>query len=331
MRTQPDTVTVIIAAWKAEHTVGKAVASALIQPNVTRVIVVDDCSPDRTMAAAEGADDGTGRLIVLRQERNGGPAAARNRALEHLDTDWWTILDSDDWMMPGRIAGMLSFSSDADLVADDLYQIPENDPSPPRDSLLGAGFDTPVPVSLSEFVLSNVTRRGRERKELGFIKPLIRSRFVREMGLRYDPAMRLGEDYELYCRMMAAGGRLLLVPAQGYVAVVRPNSLSGQHSAEDLRRLRDANDTLAAIPGLSRRDRAAFTSNYLSVDCRYQWCRLIEAVKRRDPIGCVRTFVRPYPVPAYLAARLWEQLVIRTTRRFRSAPAPTARSARQRG
>ena len=34
--------------------------------------------------------------------------------------------------------------------------------------------------------------------------------------------MRLGEDFEFYARTLALGARLLLIPAQGYVSVVRP-------------------------------------------------------------------------------------------------------------
>jgi succinoglycan biosynthesis protein ExoU len=58
---------VVIAAWNAAPTIGRAIASALVQPEVAEVIVVDDASADETMAAALAADD--------------GPAAARNRAI----------------------------------------------------------------------------------------------------------------------------------------------------------------------------------------------------------------------------------------------------------
>jgi len=64
-------VTVVIAAWRADGTIGRAVASALAQPEAAEVVVVDDASGDdgATLAAARAADDGTGRLIVLALEK----------------------------------------------------------------------------------------------------------------------------------------------------------------------------------------------------------------------------------------------------------------------
>lgn len=318
-------VAIIVAAWKATATIGRAIDSALAEPAVTQVIVVDDCSPDDTAAAAMARDDGTGRLTVLRQERNGGPAAARNKALDHVTADWVAVLDSDDYMMPGRIAGLLAHAADADLVADDLYQIVAGDPGPARTTLLGPDFRSPMRVTLSDFVLSNVTREGAERKELGFIKPLTRMELLRRTGIRYREDLRLGEDYELYCRLLAAGARLVVVPATGYVAVERPDSLSAVHSADDLRRLRDCNRALAAIPGLDATERKALDANYASVNCRLQWLMLIDAVKRRNPAAAARAFMFPPPVPGYLVLRLLEQLRLRSRAKL-SALTGSARS-----
>ncbi|HEX5007576.1 MAG TPA: glycosyltransferase, partial [Hyphomonadaceae bacterium] len=60
-------VAVIIAAWRATATIGRAVASALRQVETAEVIVVDDCSNDdgATIAAAQAADDGTNRLKII--------------------------------------------------------------------------------------------------------------------------------------------------------------------------------------------------------------------------------------------------------------------------
>ena len=103
-------VTVVIAAWRASGTIGRAVASALAQPEAAEVVVVDDASNDdgATLAAARAADDGTGRLIVLELEKNAGPSTARNTALRASKAEWVAVLDSDDFMQPGRLAKLLT-------------------------------------------------------------------------------------------------------------------------------------------------------------------------------------------------------------------------------
>jgi succinoglycan biosynthesis protein ExoU len=96
----------------------------------------------------------------------------------------------------------------------------------------------------------------------------------------------------------------------GYVSVERPGSLSKAHSPEDLRRLRDCDAGLAALPGLSNRDRRALRRHWTSVDCRLQWRLLIDAVKARD----VKTGLGAFHTPEaalYLAARLGEQAWLR--------------------
>jgi succinoglycan biosynthesis protein ExoU len=72
-------VAVVIAAHEAGKFIGRAVRSALAEPEVAEVFVVDDASTDDTVAATHAADDGSGRLVVLQQPANLGPGAARKQ------------------------------------------------------------------------------------------------------------------------------------------------------------------------------------------------------------------------------------------------------------
>jgi succinoglycan biosynthesis protein ExoU len=309
-------VAIIIAAYNAENTITRAIRSALAEPEVAEAIVVDDASTDGTIKRALEADDGSGRLRMLAQTENAGPSAARNRAIRESASPWIGILDADDYLLPDRMRGLLAYADEADLVADDLWQVTEGDPDGPRRSLLGEALMNPRPVSFREFVMGNVTRKGRAGGELGFIKPVMRRSFLDRHDIRYLEHMRLGEDYELYARALAKGARLLLAPAQGYISVMRKNSLSALHSETDLLHLRDCNDALMGIPSLSQEDRDALRSHYLSIDCRLQWRLLIKAAKQRDAVAALRTFMRPYPVPLYNMQKLVEQAFVRTFRRL---------------
>jgi len=318
-RMNPDTpsIAILIPAYNAARTIARAAQSALAEAEVGEVIVVDDASTDTTADAARAADDGSGRLKLLVQPQNAGPSAARNRAIGESTAPWIGILDADDFFLPGRMKRLLSFANSADLIADDIGQVNEDAIDGPRKSLLGEALSAPRQINFAEFVSSNVSDKKRPRGELGFIKPLMRRTFLDTHNLRYQEHMRLGEDYELYARALALGARLYLMPSQGYVSVMRVHSLSGQHAVEDLQHLRDCDDALSKISGLTLADKTALRQHYLSVDCRLQWRRLIDAVKKRDFRAAFTTCCRPWPVPLYLTSCLMEQAVLRTGKKLK--------------
>jgi len=312
------TITVIISAYNAEATLGRAITSALQQPEAAEVIVIDDASTDHTVKKARAADDGTGRLKIISLSSNSGPSAARNRAIKESRAPWIAILDADDFFLPGRLQQLLKFADAADIIADDLWRVDEYDIDGPRTLFLGDLLPEARFITFAEFVNSNISDRRRQRGELGFIKPIMRRSFLEKHGLRYQENMRLGEDYELYARALALGAKLYLMPAQGYVSVVRAQSLSGRHSENDLLQLRNCDIALAALPSLTNDDKKALHKHYLSIDCRLQWRLLILAVKERHWGSAMRTFMRPLPVPLYLGQQLLEQLVLRLGKKLKS-------------
>jgi hypothetical protein len=72
-----------------------------------RVVVVDDGSDDPETIAALAALDQDPAVEVLRQETNRGPSAARNRALDVLDTTYVLPIDADDKLLPGAVELMV--------------------------------------------------------------------------------------------------------------------------------------------------------------------------------------------------------------------------------
>lgn len=227
------TVAVIITARNAEATIGDAVRSALDQPEVSEVVVVDDASADAT--GAEAAARGDPRIAILRQELNIGPAAARNLAIARSTAPFIAILDADDYFLPGRF-GQLFRHSGWDIIADNIVFVPDTAPlldpeGLPQDD---GGSET---LDLEAFVRGNISQRHVQRGELGFLKPVIRRSVWPQDQPVYDPALWLGEDYDLYVRLLVNGARFRLTQHVGYVARVRAHSLSGRHRTSDLEAL----------------------------------------------------------------------------------------------
>lgn len=318
-------VDVLIAAWNRADTVERALLSALDEPEVRKAIVIDDGSADDTATRAERiASQHPGRVIVRRLASNLGPGAARNIGLGLSAAPWIAVLDADDFFQRGRLKTLLSHAADNDFVADDLLQMHEGDEIA-HSSLLDR-ISEPRRLDLEEFVLGNISRAGRLRKELGFLKPLMRRSFLDSCGLRYDETLRLGEDYALYARALAMHARFVVIPACGYVSVVRSDSVSGHHTREDLERLRDVDHDLSSIKGLTKSERKAIDRHYRNVDARAQWVAVIEAVKARSPSRFISPFLRSWTVSIFLLENLAEQACLRSGRLFASL-ARRARSA----
>jgi succinoglycan biosynthesis protein ExoU len=250
-------VCVIIAARNAERTIARAVRSALTQAMVSELIVVDDASDDRTAAEARAADDGSGRLEVIVLAANVGPAGARNIAISHGAAPFIAVLDADDFLLPGRFEPLLARPG-WDIIADNIAFVPEALAGHFDPETLRRDDSPPRTIDLATFILGNVSRAGRARGELGFAKPVIRRAILDAAGVRYDESLWLGEDYALYLRLLAAGARFVTVRDFGYVALVRPKSLSGNHRTADLAALLAFDERFAATADLAPPARAAW-------------------------------------------------------------------------
>ncbi|HEY0124221.1 MAG TPA: glycosyltransferase family 2 protein [Rhizobium sp.] len=290
-------VCVIIAAKNASDTIGLAVASALREPEVAEVVIIDDGSTDGTAAAARQADDGSGRLIIQEFEKNRGPAAARNHAIEISRAPVISILDADDFFFPGRFKPLLA-GNDWDFVADNIAFVNADTVS---DAYTMLDHFDPKPrfLDLVAFVEGNISKRGVRRGEIGFLKPLMRRSFLDKHGLRYDEALRLGEDYDLYVRALAKAARYKIIHSCGYGAVVRSNSLSGRHRTDDLRRLYEADRAILAAGGLSPADAAAIRRHEQHIRGRYELRHFLD-IKSQSGMSAAASYAlgKPAAIPA---------------------------------
>ncbi|MEZ5937790.1 MAG: glycosyltransferase [Hyphomonadaceae bacterium] len=305
-------VAVVIAAWRAGATVARAVRSALAQPEAVEVIVVDDASGDegRTLEQARAADDGTSRLKVIALETNGGPSRARNAALEVSKAPWFCVLDSDDYMEPGRLAVLLKTAQDGyDMIADDLLQLAEGaDPETRAPLWFRDRPEQASDLTLESFVRANLPDPKRPRGELGFIKPLIRRALMDQHAVRYDETMRLGEDFDLYARLLAAGARMRLIPAAGYVSVMRAGSLADTRRRTDMAAFVAADDRLLALPGLTAGERDALRSHRHTVNRWVAWIDFVEAMRRGRIDRAVAVMASDAKVAGAILAQGWRTL-----------------------
>ena len=97
MTTTDRSVTVIMPAFNAEKTIAASIESVLKQTHRDfELIILDDCSTDRTAELARAYEKQDARVRFLINETNIGVSLTRNRGVELAKHDWVAFLDSDD-------------------------------------------------------------------------------------------------------------------------------------------------------------------------------------------------------------------------------------------
>ncbi|GLF97722.1 glycosyltransferase family 2 protein [Streptomyces yaizuensis] len=87
-------------------------------------LLVDDCSTDGTTEILQHAAGELPGARLLRHERNGGLATARNTGLDAARGAYLTFLDGDDWLAPGHLGRLLAAAEElgCDFVRTDHVQ-----------------------------------------------------------------------------------------------------------------------------------------------------------------------------------------------------------------
>ncbi|MBR1579435.1 MAG: glycosyltransferase family 2 protein [Selenomonadaceae bacterium] len=112
------TVSVIVPMYNAENFIKPALESLLTQTFTDfEVILIDDCSTDRTLEIAKTFDDPRIRLVV--NEKNlGNPGSARNVGLEHAIGEYVYFMDDDDLLLPNCLETFIDAIGDNDVAFD---------------------------------------------------------------------------------------------------------------------------------------------------------------------------------------------------------------------
>ena len=296
-------VSVIIPAWNAEASIGRAIGSALAQRNAPlEVIVVDDASTDRTAEIVAGIDDPRVRLIRLAE--NQGPGGARNAALDAVRGRWVAVLDSDDTLLPGRFERLAAGpgAGQADILIDEVLE--DRGTGAPPAAILE--IDEARRLSLAEFILSN--RVFGSGPNLGYSKPMFRSEFLEKQGLRYDATLRIGEDFLFLATCLAAGARAWLLPEPGYLYARREGSISHRLSVPVLEKMCVADRAFARRTALAAGERAALKAHLAALERAKAFTASIDGLKARSVARAIRPLLsRPgavalfrYPIMARL-------------------------------
>jgi glycosyltransferase involved in cell wall biosynthesis len=191
-------VSVVIPAYGVAAYIVEAIDSVLVQTSKPiEIIVVNDGSPD-TQALERVLEAYRDRIVYIKQE-NGGVSSARNVGIRAARGEWLAFLDGDDAWHPDYLEAQF-----AALRAE-----------PRADMMFGNAIvfgDTP----LAGGCMIPLSQPGGEVTFLKAVSgectisycAVVRREIVIRAGL-FDTGLRGSEDFNLWLRVLKAGGRIL--------------------------------------------------------------------------------------------------------------------------
>jgi len=208
-------VSIIIPTYNSKKWVSKAIDSSLIQEGLAvEVVVIDDASTDGTPDWLE--QHYQGRINIIRLKKNSGPSVARNVGIRAACGEYIALLDSDDWFESGRLFKLYEHAdtTNADFVADGLLMV----------SKTGDVFKYPAENKIG--LTRKIEFHEMVEMDLGPLKPLIKTSFLKNNELYYDENIRYAEDFDLLVRSFCRGCNFQLMEYYGYSRLMREGSLS---------------------------------------------------------------------------------------------------------
>ena len=216
---KPPLVSILVPAFNAEKTISTALECLENQSwQGLEVLVIDDCSTDRTAAIAESFVHRDSRFRLLRTPFCQGAYVARNLGLAAARGEFITVHDADDWSHPAKIA----------LQVECLLQDPD------------------LAASVSHWVrCTDDMRFGGWRIEDGWIQRNVSSLMLRRKvfdTLGYWDRVKVAADTEYYYRIIQAYGADAMAEVKPGVPLafgrVSTNSLTGANATHERTSLR---------------------------------------------------------------------------------------------
>lgn len=110
-------VSIITPIYNCEDFLRETIASVSSQSYQDwELIMVDDCSKDKTLKIAKYYAEHDKRIKIVELEKNSGAAVARNTAIALAEGRYIAFLDSDDRWVPKKLEAQLSFMKENNVA-----------------------------------------------------------------------------------------------------------------------------------------------------------------------------------------------------------------------
>jgi len=199
-------ISTIIPVYNDGKHVERAVESAIKQPEVFEVVLIEDGSTDNSLEICQMLSEKHEKVSLYThpKNKNMGASASRNLGIEKSKYDFISFLDADDWYLDNRFVetkNVFEQNPDAEGVYDAVgtnFQDEHNKKIwlENRERLLTAPSKR---VSPDDFLLKLIT----ENVGCFHTNGIVLKKSVFEKVGYFDPRMKLSEDMHLWFRLMS--------------------------------------------------------------------------------------------------------------------------------
>jgi len=221
------TVSVIIPVYNVEKYIRRCIDSVISQKCDCfdiECIIVDDCSPDGSMAIVQEMVDGyDGSLIsfhIIRHEVNRGLCVARNSGIKASNGDYLFFIDSDDDILENTLITLVRYSLDhpmTDIIMGDSIEMEK---AQQKNEIVDGEF-YPILINDRQELWENVLRRRIDRHVWN---KLIRRSLIIDNNLMFDEGL-LYEDVIWTYKLYALASSVLIIPELTYLYEYNPESI----------------------------------------------------------------------------------------------------------
>lgn len=202
-------VTVVIPTYNAAPYIAQTLDTALQQSlRDIEVIVVDDCSKDRTVEIVAEIMGRDARVKILKMPKNfGGPAGPRNAGVAAAQSPWIALLDADDLWHPRKLELQLNVleQSGARMCCTSMVDFKDGTHPKLSDETSNSTTDITFPMQL---------RKSR----IPTSSVLISKQLLDKFPFNEEKHYRAVEDHHCWLRCVEYSGscKKILTPMLGY-------------------------------------------------------------------------------------------------------------------
>ncbi len=193
-------VSVIVPVYKTQKYLDKCIESIISQTySNLEIILIDDGSPDNCPLICDEWAKRDDRIRVI-HKKNGGVSAARNTAIDVMNGEYVTFVDSDDWIDDDLIENLLLLCEghNADAAISDFYF---------------ESADGTAETLKTEFAVYNndeiVTNYLLDKIRPEACAKLIKSKLLAD-GVRFDCELKYGEDLKFNYEILKKADKICL-------------------------------------------------------------------------------------------------------------------------